>query len=48
MNLQKANTKDIHESASERLREKTGPLISGFLEETEPDFIKKHTRMPVL
>lgn len=45
MNLQKANIKDIHESASERLREKTGPLISGFLEETEPDFIKKHARI---
>jgi [protein-PII] uridylyltransferase len=45
MNLQKENIKDIHESASERLREKTGPLISGFLEETEPDFIKKHARI---
>jgi [protein-PII] uridylyltransferase len=45
MNLQKANIKDIHESASERLREKTGLLISGFLEETEPDFIKKHARI---
>ena len=45
MNLQKANIKDIHDSASERLREETGPLISGFLEETEPDFIKKHARI---
>jgi [protein-PII] uridylyltransferase len=45
MNPRKANIKDIHESASERLREKTGLLISGFLEETELDFIKKHARM---
>ena len=45
MNLQEANIKDIHESASERLREKTGLLISGFFEGTEPDFIKKHARI---
>ncbi|RLB85684.1 MAG: [protein-PII] uridylyltransferase [Deltaproteobacteria bacterium] len=45
MNLQKANIKDIHESVLERLLEKTGPLISGFLEETEPDFLKKHARI---
>lgn len=45
MNLQEANIKDIHDPASERLREKTGLLISGFLEETEPDFIKKHARI---
>ncbi len=45
MNLQKANIKDIHEPASERLREKTGLLISSYLEETEPDFIKKHARI---
>ena len=45
MNLQKANIKDFQGSASEILREKTGHLISGFLEETEPDFIKKHARI---
>ena len=45
MNLQKANIKDIHDSASERLRGKTGSLISGFLKGTEPDFIKKHARI---
>jgi len=45
MNLQKANIKDIHEPATERLREKTELLISGFLEAKEPDFIKKHARI---
>jgi len=45
MNLQKANIKDIHEPATERLREKSESLISGFLVATEPDFIKKHARI---
>jgi len=45
MDLQKANIKDFHEPASERLREKTESLISGFLKGKEPDFIKKHARI---
>jgi len=45
MNPQKSNIKDIHEPASERLREKTESLISGFLKGKEPDFIKKHARI---
>jgi [protein-PII] uridylyltransferase len=45
MNLQKANIKESHNPASEKLREKTESLISDFLEETEPDFIRKHARI---
>jgi len=45
MNLQKANIKDIDDPFSEKLREKSESLISGFLEEKEPDFTKKHARI---
>jgi [protein-PII] uridylyltransferase len=45
MNLQKANIKDINDPSSEKLREKSESLISGFLEAKEPDFIKKHARI---
>ncbi|MBW1957488.1 MAG: [protein-PII] uridylyltransferase [Deltaproteobacteria bacterium] len=45
MNLQKANIKDINDPSSEKLREKSESLISGFLEAREPNFIKKHARI---
>jgi [protein-PII] uridylyltransferase len=45
MNLQKANIKESHNPASEKLREKTESLISGFSEETEPDFIRKYAHI---